>query len=76
MISFVVGALCTVTRELVERLEDLETRGQAETTQTWALLRSARLLRVCVMGLEETCCHSNSCGRPSANVGMKKLLKI
>ena len=35
----------TVTEGLIKGLEDLEIRGRAETTQTIALLRSARILR-------------------------------
>ena len=41
----VIGALGTVTKRLVQRLEDLEITGQVETVQTTALLRSARILR-------------------------------
>ena len=40
----------TVTKGLLERLVDLQIRGQMETTQTTAGLRSARILR----RLEET----------------------
>ena len=45
VIPIVTGALGTVTRELVQGLEDLEIRGQLETIPTTALLGSARLLR-------------------------------
>ena len=41
----VTGALGTVTRGLVQGLEDLEITGRMETIQTTALLRSARTLR-------------------------------
>ena len=44
VIPIVNGALGTVTKGLVKRLVDLEIRG-VETTQTTALLRSARILR-------------------------------
>ena len=37
--------------------------GQVETIQTTALLRLATTLR----RIEETCCHSNTSDRPSAN---------
>ena len=40
----------------------MEIRGQEETIQITALLRLA----------EETCCHSDSSGKPSANAGVKK----
>ena len=42
VIPTVIGALGTIPRGLVKRLEDLEIREQEETT---ALLRSARVLR-------------------------------
>ena len=48
----VIGALGTTPKGLVKGLEDLEIRGQVETTQTTTLLRSARILRrVLVQGL-------------------------
>ena len=43
VIPLVIG---TVTRGLVQGLVDLEIRGQEETIQTTALLRSARILRI------------------------------
>ena len=66
----IIGALGTVTKGLVQGLEDLEIIGQVETIQTTALLRSARILR----RILETC-HSNSSEKPSANVGVKNSLK-
>ena len=45
IIPIVIGALSTVTEELLHRLEALEIRGQVETIQTTALLRWARILR-------------------------------
>ena len=42
VIPIVIG---TVTKGLVQRLEDLEIRGRVETIKTTALLRSARILR-------------------------------
>ena len=44
VISIVIGALNTVTIGLVQRLEDLEMRGQVKTFQTTALLKSTRIL--------------------------------
>ena len=41
-IPIVVGALGTITEELLKRLEDLEIRGRVKTMQSTALLRSAR----------------------------------
>ena len=45
VIPIVIGALGTVTKGLVQGLEDLEIREQVEIIQTIALLRSARVLR-------------------------------
>ena len=43
--SIVTGALGSVTKGLVQGLEDLEITERVETVQTSALLRSARILR-------------------------------
>ena len=67
-LPIIIGALGTVTKGLVQELEDLEITGRMETIQTTALLRSARILRIV---LEEICCHSNSSERPSANADVK-----
>ena len=40
-----IGALGTITKGLLKGLEDLEVGGRVETTQTTALLRTARILR-------------------------------
>ena len=45
LIPIVVGALGTIPKALIKRLEYLEIRGQVETIQTTTLLRSARILR-------------------------------
>ena len=52
---------------LVKGLEDFEITERLEFVQTTALLRSARILRRVL----ETCCHSNSGEKPSANAGVK-----
>ena len=44
IIPIVIGALGTVTKGLLKRLEDLEITERVETIQTTALLRSARIL--------------------------------
>ena len=67
VLQIVIGALGTITKRSVKGLEDLEMRGQVETIQTTALLRSARILR----RVQETWCLSNSSGRLSANVGVE-----
>ena len=45
LIPIVIGAVGTIPKGLVRRLEDLEIRGRVDTIQTTALLRLARLLR-------------------------------
>ena len=74
IIPIVVGALCTITKGLVQRLEDLEITGRVETVQTTELLSSARIL-LKSWRREESGCHSNSSERPRANAG-GKILRI
>ena len=45
IVPIVIGALSTVTKELLKGREDLEVGGRVETIQTTALLRTARILR-------------------------------
>ena len=45
IVPIVIGALGTLTKELLKSLEDLEIGGRVETIQTTALLRTARILR-------------------------------
>ena len=45
IVSIVIGALGTITKGLLKRLEDLEVGERVETIQTTALLRTVRLLR-------------------------------
>ena len=45
MLPVVIGALAIVTKLLLQRLEDLETRGRVETVQTTKLSRLAKILR-------------------------------
>ena len=68
IVPIVIGVLGTITKGLLKGLEDLEVGGRVETLQTTALLRTARILR---RVLEETCCHSNSSEKPSANPDVK-----
>ena len=44
VIPIVIGALGTVTKGLIQGLEDLEIRGRVETIQITALLRSVKIL--------------------------------
>ena len=67
VIPVVIGALETILKCLVKRLEDLETRGQVKIIQTTALLISTRILRRVL----ETCYYSDPSERPSANSGVK-----
>ena len=45
VVPIVISALGTISKGLVQRLEDLEIREQVDTIQTIALLRSARIPR-------------------------------
>ena len=45
IIPIVTGAFGTVTKGLLKELEDLEVGERMETTQTTALLRTARILK-------------------------------
>ena len=45
IIPSVIGAFGAVTKGLLKGIEDLEVGGRVETTQTTALLRTARILR-------------------------------
>ena len=45
IVPIVIGALDTITKELLKGLEDLEVGGQVEIIQTTVLLRTARILR-------------------------------
>ena len=67
IIPIVNGALGTVTKGYLKGLEELEVGERVETIQTTTLLRTARILRRVL----ETCCHSNSSERPSANADVK-----
>ena len=45
IIPILIGAFSTVNKGLLKGLEDLEIGGRVETTQTTALLKTARILR-------------------------------
>ena len=45
VIPIVISALGTVTKRMVQEVEDLEIKGQVATIQTSALFRSARIRR-------------------------------
>ena len=67
IIPIVIGAFGTITKGLLKGLEDLEAGEWVETIQSTALLRTARILRRVL----ETCCHSNSSERLSANADVQ-----
>ena len=67
-IPIIIGALGTVTKGLIQKLEELEITGRVETVQTTVLLRSTKILRK----VQETCCHSNPSGKLSGNDDVKK----
>ena len=44
-IPIIIGILGTVTKGLLDGMDDLEIKGSVETIQTTALMRSARILK-------------------------------
>ncbi len=74
IVPIVIGALGTITKGLLKGLEDMEVGGRVETIQTTALLRRAKNPEKSsgdLRRLEETCCHSDSNEKPSANADLK-----
>ena len=71
IIPIVIGAFGTVTKGLLEGLQDMEFGGRVETIETTTLLRTARDTEKKSWKLEETCCPSNSCERSSAKTDVK-----
>ena len=45
IVPIVIGALGTITKELLKGLENMEVGGRVETIQMTVLLRTARILR-------------------------------
>ena len=72
IVPIVIGAFGTITKGLLKGLEGLEVGGQVETIQMTALLRMARILRRVL----ETCCHSNSSEKLSANTDVKNSKRV
>ena len=56
-----IGVLGTIIKEMIQGLKDLEIRGQVETIQTIEEIDKSTERH------EETCCHSDSSAKPSAN---------
>ena len=69
IIPFLIGTFGTVTNGLLKGMEVLEVGGRVETIQTTVLLRTTRILRRVL----ETCCHSGSCERTSAQAYVKTI---
>ena len=67
IIPIVIGAFGTVTKGILNGLEDLEVGDRVETIKITAFLKTARILRRVL----ETCCHSNSSERLSAYADVK-----
>ena len=63
IIPILFGAFGTVTKGLLKGLVDMEIRRGVETIQT-------------TTWLEETCCHSNSSERPSADTDVKNSQRV
>ena len=59
------------TKGLLKGLEDLKVGGRVETIQTTALLRTVQNTKKSPGDYEETCCHSDSSEKPSANADVK-----
>ena len=75
IIPIVIVEFGTVTKGLLKGLGDFKVGGVVETIQTTALLRTTRILRR-FWRLEETCCHSKSSGKPSANADVKNCKEV
>ena len=74
VIPIVIGALGTVTKGLVQGLEDLEIRRRVETIQTTALSRLARILSS--GDLRRLAVTQDPGRKPSANAGVKKNIEM
>ena len=73
-IPVVIGMLSTITKDLVQELEDLEIRGRVESIQTTALLDRSEYWEES-WRLDEICYHSDYSEKPSANAGVKNFQK-
>ena len=70
IIPIVIGAFGTVAKGLLKGLEVLEVGGQVETIKRQHYWDRTEYWEES-WGLEETCCLSNSSGRPSAGTDVK-----
>ena len=67
IVPIVIGALSTVTHGLIQGVEELEISGPSKLLDYW----DRPEYREESWRLEETCCHSNSSERPSADANVK-----
>ena len=74
IIPIVIGAFGMVMKGLLNGLEDLKVGDRVETIQTTALLKRLEYWEES-WRLEETCCHSISSERLSANADEKNSYK-
>ena len=70
IVPIVIGALATITKGLLKGLEDLEVGWRVETIQSTACWERPESWEES-WRLEETCCHSDSSEKPSANADVK-----
>ena len=74
-ISFVIVELRTIPKRLVKGLKGLEIRGQVETMLTdYDIIRLEYWEEF--WRIEETCCHSDSSEKASANANVKNCKSI
>ena len=75
VIPIVIGALCTVTKWLVQGLEDLGIRGWVGAYPKYTIVEIGKKYWEESWRLEKTCCHSDSCEKPSAKGWCEKFSK-
>ena len=71
IIPVVIGALGTIIKGLVQRLEEMEIIGRVETIQTTEWLRSVRIPKRILETWEELLSLKFQWKKPSANAGVK-----
>ena len=70
MIPIVIGTLGTVIKALVQGLGDLEMTVRVETVKNYSIVEIGQYTEESPVD-EETCCLSNSSGKPSGIVNAK-----
>ena len=71
IVPIVIGALGTIIRGLLKDLEDLEVGGRVWDYPNDSIAENGQNPADVFWKLEETCCHSNSSEKPSANTDVK-----